>query len=277
MPDHPAARPGHLRVFVDESGDPGLSEASSRWLVLGAVAVLPDDVSVRVALDDIQELRRTSGVLRFSQIRSPAHKHAAYLRLASASFRSIILACDTTAWNPDARIATDPETQYRYLLGFILQRASVLAHSLGLALDFIVEESGHTDLRQFLEYVERLSRDHRLDQQRRFTEWDAISTERIWMVPKDDEPLLSAADAVAHAYYLSLHSDRGAGVPTQPHYADIIQPHLWRFGDPPSIRYMGFIVQPPSIESAFYEEFPHVEEWVIKQRQVAPLLWQLAR
>ena len=272
MPDHPAPRPGRLRVFVDESGDPGTNPASSRWLVFGAVAVLPGDDSVAEAIEEVRTRLKVEGVLHFTSIRSSGQKLYAFTALAAANFTSLAVASDAHAWRPGSGPAGHPSTHYRYALSQLVQRATVLAGSLDLKLDLIIEDSRHVSQESVRSYIERLAARSADDPRRRFADWGTLDPDSIWMVPKPEEPLLAAADGIAHAYYKALMVDPNLGT-TEPHYADIVQPHLWRHGDPAKIAGAGFFCTPPGTERRVYRDYPYIREWVIGQKQVAPLLW----
>lgn len=273
MPDHPAPRPGRLRVFVDESGDPGTNPASSRWLVFGAVAVLPGDDSVAEAIEEVRTRLDLRGTLHFTNIRRSIQKLYAFKTLAKANFTSLVVVSDAHAWHSGSGPAQHNETHYRYALSHLIQRATVLASSLGLKLDLILEESGHTSLGSVRSHIERLSARSPDDHRRRFADWTALNPDSIWMVPKHEEPLLSAADGIAHAYYKALVVAPKLGT-AEPHYADIMQPHLWSHGSPAKIAGAGFFCTPPGTERRVYRDYPYIREWVIGQKQVAPLLWQ---
>ena len=272
MADHPAARPGHLRVFVDESGDPGTKPASSRWLVFGAVAVLPGADSVAEAIDEVRARLEVEGALHFTSIRASGQKLYAFLALAEANFTSLAVVSDAHAWRPGSGPAGHPSTHYRYALSQLVQRATVLASSLGLKLDLIIEDSRHVSLESIRSHVERLAARSAEDPGRRFADWEALDPGSIWMVPKPEEPLLAAADGIAHAYYKALMVDPKLGT-AEPHYADIVQPHLWSHGNPAKIAGAGFFCTPPGTERRVYRDYPYIRQWVIEQKQVAPLLW----
>lgn len=271
--DFPAqSQPGRLRLFVDESGDPGTHPASTRWLVFGAVAVLPGDDSVSEAVGEVSARLNLRGTLHFTSIRRSVQKLYAFKTLAKANFTSLVVVSDAHAWRPGSGPAQHNAMHYRYVLSHLVQRATVLASSLGLELDLILEESGHTSLESVRSYIERLSSYPAGDRRRRFADWRVLSPDSIWMVPKHEEPLLSAADGLAHAYYKALVVDPKLGT-TEPHYADIMQPHLWSHGNPAKIAGAGFFCTPPGTEQRVYRDYPYIREWVIEQKQVAPLLW----
>ncbi len=229
--------------------------------------MLPGDDSVREAIDEARARLNVDGTLHFANIRSSVQKLSAFKTLARANFISLVVASDSHAWHDESGPGRHAATHYRYVLSHLVQRATVLAGSLGLELDLILEDSRHASLESIRSYLELLAAEHSQDRGRRFADWEALNPDSMRMVPKHQEPLLSAADGIAHAYYKALTVDPKLST-AEPHYADIVQSHLWSHGDPAEIAGAGFFCLPAGTERRVYRDYAYVREWVIGQKQV---------
>ena len=178
--------------------------------------MLPGDDSVREAIDEARARLNVGGTLHFANIRSSAQKLSAFKALAGADFISLVVASDAHAWYRESGPGRHAATHYRYVLSHLLQRATVLAGSLGLELDLIIEDSRHASIESIRSYVELLSTEHSRDRGRRFADWERLNPNSMRMAPKHQEPLLSAADGIAHAYYKALTVDPKLGT-AEPH------------------------------------------------------------
>lgn len=266
--------PDHLRVFVDESGDPGPGGEgrSTRWLVFAGVAAIGADDDLR---HFATELRWTvmqqpgrAGPLHFSKL-SGAKKLPAFMRLAAAPMQVIVAAADTTN-AAEAPGLQDPQNQYRFALKYVIERASWLAEMQQRPLELVIEQSAHVSIESVREYVARLRRNPHSG---RFGRWKWVDESRIRMAGKDDQPQLWLADGAAHAFFQALEDDPIAGEPV-PIYADLLQPLLWPGADGRGIQWNGFTFIPTQRTGDFVQEFPWIKRWIVEQEQVTGALRQ---
>ena len=271
MPSEP------IRVFVDESGDPGTggSGRSTRWLVLGAVAELGPHGSFDAFAAELQlalQQHRSAGPVHFGKLTARA-KIPVYVRLASVPGIAIVVASDTTALRP-ASALRDPRRHYRYAVRFVVERASQLGAALKRPIEVTFEQSQHVDIGSVRDYLSLIRSE---PQSRGWSamKWEWIDVGDIRMASKQDQSPLWLADGVAHAYFQALEAEPITGGPVAV-YGDVLQPLLWRGPSDAGIDGHGFTFLPTTSTEEFVKEFPHIRMWIRRQMQVAPLLWNYA-
>ena len=268
--------PDHLRVFVDESGDPGASGTGkgTRWLVFAGIAGEGEGEALEhFALNLRQVFGQRSGRLRhlhFTKL-SGAKKLPAFVQLAKAPMQVIVVAADTAAM-PFSDSPTPAQARYRYTLKFMLERASWLAAQRHQPLELIIEESLHVTVDSIREYVTRLRND---EEDGRFVDWRWVDEARITMARKDEQPQLWLADGAAHAFFQALETNRFLSGPV-PIYADLLQPLLWRGPDGDRVDDNGFafVSSGQGAAERLMQDFPSVRRWVVQQQQVTALFWR---
>ena len=268
--------PDHLRVFVDESGDPGASGTGkgTRWLVFAGIAGEGEGEALKhFALNLRQVFGQRSGRLRYLHFAklSGAKKLPAFMQLAKAPMQVIVVAADTAAM-PFSDSPTPAQARYRYTLKFMLERASWLAAQRRQPLELVIEESLHVTVDSIREYVTRLRNDA---EDGRFVDWRWVDEARITMARKDEQAQLWLADGAAHAFFQALETNRILGGPV-PIYADLLQPLLWQGPDGDRVDDNGFafVSSGQGAAERLMQEFPSVRRWVVQQQQVTALFWR---
>jgi hypothetical protein len=255
-------------AYIDESGDPGTRGHGSRWLVLAAAMMADaDKLATRAAVE--QALKKAHGgrrsILHFTEM-SHDDKRGCIELLKRAPWTGTIVAADTTKVHSDSRLV-EPQFQYNYVARYIVERISARGTELGEPATIYFECGRHLRLSDFQQYIARL-----IEQGRPEIDPAVVAPGRIHQLAKKDEPLLSVADALAHAAFRALEPHR-----TWRHYEraylDALIPKLWHgpMGARQSLRRWGLVLMPTALwHSEFVRDYPWLRELLDTSHEVAP-------
>ena len=262
--------PDMLEAVIDESGDAGTGGKGTRWLVIALVLDEGEPGELAALLDRIKaEHAKTKQALHFTEMRNVRRKLDAYQQLAEAPITSIVVAIDTWSIQPDHLYAR-PRQLYRYGVLLALERASEIAAASSRKLAVTMENSPLSDERELRSALQDPSLERRRSWPR--MKWDAVEAAEIKSATKSEEARIGAADAVAHAYFRALEPEFQDDL-TAAMYADLLHPRLWRGPRDDRIGRNGLVFVPLGQALEHIRSSPLIEQWMIAQKQGAPLLW----
>ena len=262
--------PDALEAVIDESGDAGTGGKGTRWLVIALVLDEGEPGELATLLHRIKaEHAKAKQALHFTEMRNVRRKLDAYQQLAEAPITAIVVAIDTWSIHLDHIYARSRQL-YRYGMMLALERASEIAAASSRRLVVTVESSSLSDIRELRQALQGPSLERRASWPR--MRWDAIGAAEIKSATKSEEPKISVADAVAHAYFRALEP-AFQGDLTAAMYADLLHPRLWRGPRDQRIGRNGLVFVPLGRAVEYVRSSPLIEQWVAAQKQGAPLLW----
>jgi len=194
------------------------------------------------------------GYLHFCDLKH--HDKLGVLRVfGEASWDAVVVASDTTRLVPGSWLHL-PKYQTNYVLRYVVERVSKYAECIGEDVEsFVIEESGRFNLGAFIAYMRKLQA--KMDPRIIWSRFDPAS---IVTRRKHEEPLLSIADALAHAGFKALEPDPKWGQ-CETAYLALAKGRLWRGpAEAASVRRYGFVLMPTSQSGAFLKEYPWLEE-----------------
>lgn len=238
-----------MKVYIDESGDPGTRGAGTRWLLFGAVVLRDNDVEqVSSVLDTVSGLVSDGKRLHFSDMKSHISKKGAYKYLSYMDWTGIVVASDTTMARNDKGLG-EPTKAFNYPLRYLLMRISWLAKLRGEVPDIYFDDRHYRfNLPAFKDYMARFRGDGAF-------EWDYLDMDRFSLAKSDTQPPICLADGLAHAAFNALQPDRHGN--HEMSYLDFWKARLWR--RPGAITRNGFAMLPLSEAATFKAEYPWLE------------------
>jgi hypothetical protein len=226
------------RVYVDEAGDRGISEASSGHFVVAAIIVRDQhETSTRQQLSDLRSAlgRHDHHVLHFQRF-SHSHRVKAVQDLASSAvdaiFSSILCKRGFNQQTPAGEMAyiTRPDPMYLWAVRLLLERVSW----------FVRDNGGGRAIVTFA-HVRRFKsqklHDYRVALRGADTgiHWPSFDTHPFRINSPDRIELLQLADTAASAIYRAVEPDQFGNVERR--YLEELLPKVYRRGTRPVTSY----------------------------------------
>lgn len=210
-----------MEVYIDESGDAGTAGNGTRWLVFGGATCLQADKDALESL--VQELCGKIG--RSIHCNELTHRDlrgiSETLGRASSPWQGLVVASDTTALLPNSGLQ-EPQKQYNYALGYMLQRVSQIAYWAKEDVTVYIEMRRPSNSKSMWKYLQIMKTYH----SHRF-HWKHFSYNRIHFVGKGSHVGLGVADVLAHAALKAIEPDERWGH-VEPVYLSALEPKLYR-------------------------------------------------
>lgn len=247
-----------MRAYVDESGDPGIG-AGSRWLVFGAIMVSEAEAAnveevVRRALQNTYAGQKLSrDYFHFTDLEHEL-KQVVILHFKEAPWVGCLLARDTSEVH-SIPFSVKALTLYAYMASFVIERASRRAEMLQEQAWIYFEESRYlhrNNIADFRTLVGDLAMRRSIAVN---PKW--VSLDRIFVMPKGGNPILSIADGLSHAGYRALEPHRVSKKCDMTYYS-LLAERLW--GANPlhevSLYDHGLLLRPKRQIPKFIQQYP---------------------
>ena len=215
-----------LYAYVDEAGDEGFSQGSSRnWLLLGAFIVRKEDQST--AFDAIDFLKKA---LNFKSMDDELHwrnlrhekKKVIVRELEKVPFTAMVVAVWKWGLSEEDKrnLACFPRL-YFFLVKLLLERLSWYARDTGTLVEITFSNRSHVSYDLLRHYVFTTLRqgdaNHSID-------FNYLGPVRV--VQNKQRKLLQAADAIASGFLNGIQSDYYGNVETG--YSEKLKEKFWR-------------------------------------------------
>lgn len=212
-------------AFVDDWGDPTPGTRGTEWFGFGMI-MIPDDELPRLEAwfsNSCDALHRSNpGSIHIRSLKGDNKFYMTH-SLAALEFRVSTIAVKTekiSSHNLQNRGWT-----YRYFGREMIRVATHYASVIGERASMIFESHGY--LEGFEEYINvKLQHNHWYMDKRVENRINYDYSHQIEIKAKEEEPLLSSADCIAHATHLAFNGSREWGM-KNPTYLNLLEPCLW--------------------------------------------------
>jgi len=212
-----------LEVFVDESGQRGMSSKASPHFILSAV-MFPADAApaVSAALTDlkVQLGRRPTDPLHFQNLKQHSHRVAAAQGLAG--IQSVTVTSVIVCKHALPKSLNDDQA-YLYTLRLLLERVSWFARDHGYVADYTLAAIVRFPLQKLRDYEAKLrgASDCRID-------WGHLDPRCGQIDQPARVPFLQLADIAASSIGQAFNPDAFGNTETR--YLREALPRMWRYG-----------------------------------------------
>lgn len=236
--------PNDFTLFVDESGEAGISKIRKRdqggaspYMVMGAVLVPKKSMDVLLCkVASVQSDLGKTGPLHCSGLKHYQILHFAR-SMIDADIRLFgIISKKSTLGQYKKAIGEDSKKYYNKCAQYLLERVGWYMETRGYEphqLEIIFEK-GNVDYKGLANLIRRCQDTPRNSAVRRLR---AISADRISAMAKKEHPALWVADLVAHAIYKCVDKNAGNFDIPEPRYLRELAPRF--FGDPKTNAVLG--------------------------------------
>lgn len=245
-----------MRVYIDESGDPGTRGSGSRALVLGCVMIADKDVPAVESA--VQKARHIVGGPRLKNLHFKNMRHddkIGTLNLTAAEPWAGVIVANFKNENRRSVALTQPPILYNYTARYLLERVTDYAKVIGEPAEVYFERSRVFDLAEFQRYMNTLAarNNSRIDD--RFIRPYLIRT-----LAKGDAPGLDIADAIAYSAHRALEPNPKWGH-YETAYLHILMPKLLRGAANGRLVGEGLVFMPTDNLHNFRQEY----EWIPRE------------
>jgi hypothetical protein len=215
----------YLHAFVDESGDDGMSQRSTPWLILGALVISESDIvsmkqQLRAGIERIWMKDKAPSEIHFHKTTHPKRKALLHL-LRTFDVKVMLVAAHKASLDPSEVSRLKCPALYHYMAKHVVERLTWYARDKSKKIRITFASRPQVSLTEFKDYFFKILKSRSKPVHDIAWEW----LESIGVIPASQNILVQAADWLCAGIGAGLNADPHGDVETR--YAEILWGTFW--------------------------------------------------